>query len=73
MRQWEVKTSQMLNSNVLFTPQEDSDPQIHESLNIENTLWASTVVASGESPRSDVGVMWSCMYEDVVGDPLQRC
>uniref|UniRef100_A0A8C5FTK8 Phospholipid-transporting ATPase n=1 Tax=Gadus morhua TaxID=8049 RepID=A0A8C5FTK8_GADMO len=26
---------------------EDSDPQIHESLNIENTLWASTVVASG--------------------------
>ncbi|KAL0962598.1 hypothetical protein UPYG_G00342300 [Umbra pygmaea] len=26
---------------------EDSDPQIHESLSIENTLWASTVVASG--------------------------
>lgn len=28
--------------------QEDSDPQVHESLSIENTLWASTVVASGE-------------------------
>uniref|UniRef100_A0A8C0W6Z7 Phospholipid-transporting ATPase n=1 Tax=Castor canadensis TaxID=51338 RepID=A0A8C0W6Z7_CASCN len=26
---------------------EDSDPPIHESLNIENTLWASTIVASG--------------------------
>uniref|UniRef100_A0A3Q1G208 Phospholipid-transporting ATPase n=1 Tax=Acanthochromis polyacanthus TaxID=80966 RepID=A0A3Q1G208_9TELE len=26
---------------------EDTDPQIHESLSIENTLWASTVVASG--------------------------
>uniref|UniRef100_A0A8C7YB77 Phospholipid-transporting ATPase n=1 Tax=Oryzias sinensis TaxID=183150 RepID=A0A8C7YB77_9TELE len=26
---------------------EDSDPQIQESLSIENTLWASTVVASG--------------------------
>ncbi|CAL8298913.1 unnamed protein product [Lota lota] len=26
---------------------EDSDPQLHESLSIENTLWASTVVASG--------------------------
>ncbi|XP_062265681.1 probable phospholipid-transporting ATPase IIB isoform X4 [Platichthys flesus] len=26
---------------------EDADPQVHESLNIENTLWASTVVASG--------------------------
>ncbi|KAJ8333513.1 hypothetical protein SKAU_G00415210 [Synaphobranchus kaupii] len=26
---------------------EDSDPSIHESLCIENTLWASTVVASG--------------------------
>ncbi|KAG7278795.1 hypothetical protein CRUP_019101 [Coryphaenoides rupestris] len=26
---------------------EDSDPQVHESLSIENTLWASTVVASG--------------------------
>ncbi|XP_070276587.1 probable phospholipid-transporting ATPase IIB isoform X2 [Myotis yumanensis] len=26
---------------------EDSDPPIHESLSIENTLWASTVVASG--------------------------
>ncbi|KAJ7338609.1 hypothetical protein JRQ81_012511 [Phrynocephalus forsythii] len=26
---------------------EDSDPAIHESLSIENTLWASTVVASG--------------------------
>uniref|UniRef100_A0A8C3F8A4 Phospholipid-transporting ATPase n=1 Tax=Chrysemys picta bellii TaxID=8478 RepID=A0A8C3F8A4_CHRPI len=26
---------------------EDSDPTIHESLSIENTLWASTVVASG--------------------------
>uniref|UniRef100_A0A672ST08 Phospholipid-transporting ATPase n=1 Tax=Sinocyclocheilus grahami TaxID=75366 RepID=A0A672ST08_SINGR len=28
-------------------PQEDCDPPIHESLSIENTLWASTVVASG--------------------------
>ncbi|KAG8504360.1 putative phospholipid-transporting ATPase IIB, partial [Galemys pyrenaicus] len=26
---------------------EDSDPPVHESLGIENTLWASTVVASG--------------------------
>uniref|UniRef100_A0A6I8R2I6 Phospholipid-transporting ATPase n=1 Tax=Xenopus tropicalis TaxID=8364 RepID=A0A6I8R2I6_XENTR len=26
---------------------EDTDPSIHESLSIENTLWASTVVASG--------------------------
>ncbi|MFT7811527.1 putative phospholipid-transporting ATPase IIB isoform X1 [Arapaima gigas] len=26
---------------------EDSDPAIHESLSIDNTLWASTVVASG--------------------------
>ncbi|XP_037661590.1 probable phospholipid-transporting ATPase IIB isoform X5 [Choloepus didactylus] len=26
---------------------EDTDPPIHESLGIENTLWASTVVASG--------------------------
>uniref|UniRef100_A0A8C5MGS7 Phospholipid-transporting ATPase n=1 Tax=Leptobrachium leishanense TaxID=445787 RepID=A0A8C5MGS7_9ANUR len=26
---------------------EESDPAIHESLSIENTLWASTVVASG--------------------------
>uniref|UniRef100_A0A8C4Y2P8 Phospholipid-transporting ATPase n=1 Tax=Gopherus evgoodei TaxID=1825980 RepID=A0A8C4Y2P8_9SAUR len=26
---------------------EDSDPSVHESLSIENTLWASTVVASG--------------------------
>ncbi|KAM9384366.1 putative phospholipid-transporting ATPase IIB isoform 2-T2 [Pholidichthys leucotaenia] len=26
---------------------EDVDPQIHESLSIENTLWASTVVSSG--------------------------
>ncbi len=29
-------------------PQEDCDPPIHESLCIENTLWASTVVASGK-------------------------
>ncbi|XP_061520246.1 probable phospholipid-transporting ATPase IIB isoform X3 [Phycodurus eques] len=26
---------------------DDADPQVHESLSIENTLWASTVVASG--------------------------
>ncbi|XP_042817476.1 probable phospholipid-transporting ATPase IIB isoform X5 [Panthera tigris] len=26
---------------------EDSDPPIHESLSIENTLWANTIVASG--------------------------
>jgi len=26
---------------------EDCDPPIHESLSIENTLWASTIVASG--------------------------
>ncbi|XP_062342954.1 probable phospholipid-transporting ATPase IIB isoform X2 [Osmerus eperlanus] len=26
---------------------EDSDPPLHESLSIDNTLWASTVVASG--------------------------
>lgn len=29
-------------------PQEDCDPPVHESLSIENTLWASTVVASGK-------------------------
>lgn len=28
--------------------QEDVEPQIHESLSIDNTLWASAVVASGE-------------------------
>ncbi|KAA8586212.1 hypothetical protein FQN60_007781, partial [Etheostoma spectabile] len=28
---------------------EDTDPQIHESLSIENTLWASTVVASAQT------------------------
>lgn len=33
---------------VLFFSQEDSDPAVHESLSIENTLWASTVVASGK-------------------------
>ncbi|MBN3288245.1 ATP9B ATPase, partial [Polyodon spathula] len=31
----------------IFHLQEDSDPPIHESLSIENTLWASTIVASG--------------------------
>uniref|UniRef100_H3CBZ1 P-type ATPase N-terminal domain-containing protein n=1 Tax=Tetraodon nigroviridis TaxID=99883 RepID=H3CBZ1_TETNG len=30
-----------------FQFMEDIDPPIHESLSIENTLWASTVVASG--------------------------
>lgn len=29
--------------------QEDSDPPISESLSIENTLWAGTVIASGEA------------------------
>lgn len=28
--------------------QEDGDPPVNESLSIENTLWASTVVASGK-------------------------
>ena len=28
--------------------QEDGDPPVNESLSIENTLWASTVIASGE-------------------------
>lgn len=28
--------------------QEDSDPPISESLSIENTLWAGTVIASGK-------------------------
>uniref|UniRef100_A0A8B9FPL4 Phospholipid-transporting ATPase n=1 Tax=Amazona collaria TaxID=241587 RepID=A0A8B9FPL4_9PSIT len=32
---------------------EDSDPAVHESLSIENTLWASTVVASGKSYNTD--------------------
>lgn len=35
-----------------FSSQEDCDPPIHESLSIENTLWASTVVASGELFRA---------------------
>ncbi|XP_047683978.1 probable phospholipid-transporting ATPase IIB isoform X3 [Prionailurus viverrinus] len=30
---------------------EDSDPPIHESLSIENTLWANTIVASGLRDR----------------------
>lgn len=29
--------------------QEDSDPPVNESLSIENTLWASTVIASGKA------------------------
>uniref|UniRef100_A0A8C9WFE3 Phospholipid-transporting ATPase n=1 Tax=Scleropages formosus TaxID=113540 RepID=A0A8C9WFE3_SCLFO len=32
---------------ILLLYKEDTDPVIHESLSIENTLWASTVVASG--------------------------
>uniref|UniRef100_A0A4W6E7P3 Phospholipid-transporting ATPase n=1 Tax=Lates calcarifer TaxID=8187 RepID=A0A4W6E7P3_LATCA len=36
---------------------EDADPQIHESLSIENTLWASTVVASGKVFPDDVGLL----------------
>uniref|UniRef100_A0A669CXZ7 Phospholipid-transporting ATPase n=1 Tax=Oreochromis niloticus TaxID=8128 RepID=A0A669CXZ7_ORENI len=37
---------------------EDTDPQIHESLSIENTLWASTVVASGKNiARLDFGLL----------------
>uniref|UniRef100_A0A8C5J0F5 Phospholipid-transporting ATPase n=1 Tax=Junco hyemalis TaxID=40217 RepID=A0A8C5J0F5_JUNHY len=31
----------------LPTASEDSDPPVNESLSIENTLWASTVIASG--------------------------
>lgn len=33
--------------------QEDSDPPVSESLGIENTLWAGTVVASGELPGTE--------------------
>jgi len=33
---------------LVFPLQEDADPQVVESLSIENTLWASTVVASGK-------------------------
>lgn len=41
-------------------PQEDSDPQVHESLSIENTLWASTVVASGEWTTAFIpGPLWT--------------
>lgn len=46
-----LKLKKQIDSNTLhflIHLQEDSDPQIHESLSIENTLWASTVVASGE-------------------------
>lgn len=34
--------------------QEDSDPAVHESLSIENTLWASTVVASGKCCNAEL-------------------
>ncbi|XP_037661591.1 probable phospholipid-transporting ATPase IIB isoform X6 [Choloepus didactylus] len=33
---------------------EDTDPPIHESLGIENTLWASTVVASGTLTQNEM-------------------
>nr|XP_054100316.1 probable phospholipid-transporting ATPase IIB isoform X8 [Callithrix jacchus] len=33
---------------------EDSDPPIHESLSIENTLWASTIVASGTLTQNEM-------------------
>lgn len=38
-----------------FFLQEDSDPTVHESLSIENTLWASTVVASGKKKMRSLG------------------
>lgn len=38
-----------------YFSQEDSDPAVHESLSIENTLWASTVVASGKGCNSKAG------------------
>lgn len=43
MHQWPISVCPLP-----FVLQEDTDPQIHESLSIENTLWASTVVASGK-------------------------
>lgn len=36
--------------------QEDGDPPVNESLSIENTLWASTVVASGKYLTDGVAV-----------------
>ncbi|XP_044897230.1 probable phospholipid-transporting ATPase IIB isoform X12 [Felis catus] len=33
---------------------EDSDPPIHESLSIENTLWANTIVASGTLTQNEM-------------------
>ncbi|PIO15405.1 hypothetical protein AB205_0148700 [Aquarana catesbeiana] len=39
---------------------EDSDPPINESLSIENTLWASTVIASGEHKPSQAFPQKAC-------------
>lgn len=36
--------------------QEDGDPPVNESLSIENTLWASTVIASGKYRTGGVPV-----------------
>lgn len=44
------KQTEMYKPRLMYDlcSQEDCDPPIHESLSIENTLWASTVVASGK-------------------------
>lgn len=36
---------------VFYIWQEDGDPPVNESLSIENTLWASTVIASGNQQK----------------------
>nr|XP_028693784.1 probable phospholipid-transporting ATPase IIB isoform X8 [Macaca mulatta] len=43
----QVKSSDIQVGDLIIVEKEDSDPPVHESLSIENTLWASTIVASG--------------------------
>lgn len=47
--------------------QEDGDPPVNESLSIENTLWASTVVASGKYVTAGLEVegVTSCWSDDL--------
>lgn len=42
--------------SIFLMLQEDGDPPVNESLSIENTLWASTVVASGKYLTGGVAV-----------------
>ncbi|XP_011806761.1 PREDICTED: probable phospholipid-transporting ATPase IIA [Colobus angolensis palliatus] len=50
---------------------EDSDPPISESLSIENTLWAGTVVASGKAPFRGMwtGSLAGCELLQLISSP----